>query len=293
MALRRPAKPRTDRVHITPATPVENTPAEDAPVKTGPVVTVGGDPAVPTGAPAGAPRRPARRLVLLGAAAAGTVGAAAAGTLWAMRARRPDAGTAAAAQPGGAAPATDLAADDPRRESMLWAQRTGVLPARADGSLDPDGALARHELAQALYAFAGSPDLDVTAAPALFTDLPEDPAQARAVLWLHGRAALWGDDRLRFRPDAEATRDEVAGIVGALLRPGLRGLSFAITTVPAARMPYTDLRADDPSAADVLWLLGAGIVDASDRWGGDAPMLRGDLALLLHRAQDLIASAVG
>lgn len=180
----------------------------------------------------------------------------------------------------------DVAGDDPDIDAITWAHEHGVQPALADGSYAPDAEMTRADLARALHAFGGSPQISMDPVPELFADLPADPVTASALLWLHGRGAAWGDDDMQVRPDDPATRDDAAGMVAALLRPGLRGLGVEVDT--PTTVPFEDLVPDD--SHDVLWLLGAGLLGAQQRtrWDGEQPLRRREVAALLHSVQELL-----
>lgn len=309
MAVRRPAQPRVQaakerkaappRGAVAPG-PVVAEPVAQEPVAQKPVAQEIPAPPSPLPHATGTPMRrgPGRRAVVgagiaLGAGAAVVgAGAIALPQLLAEQEPAPQASDAARGDRAAGQALRDVAEDDPRAEAIRWAAGAGILPARADGTFGPDEPVERGALALALHAFAGSPQLDLASAPALFADLPERPDEARAALWLHGRAALWGDDRLRFRPRDRATRDEAASILGALLEPGMRALG-ALRDPAAAQGQFPDLRDGDPAASDVRWLLGAGVLEGAGRWDGGAPVLRGDLAAVLHRAHGVIAGIVG
>ena len=243
MALRRPAAPRVrpDRPGapapaaaraglVTPTAPapapVEAPTAVQPPSPAAapalPEVQPGPIPAAPrTVAPAPeqhpvgpAPARsvpPRRTLLLAGAAAAAVVGAVSAGAVL-PRMLGP-----------ATSPFSDVADGDAGLEAMLWADDTGVLPA-AGGAFSPEAVVTRGEVAAALHRFAGTPAVPLEEVPVLIVDLGEDPEQASALLWLHGRGALWGDAELKVHPEDPATREGASGMLAALLRPALAGI---------------------------------------------------------------------
>lgn len=326
MAVRRPPAPRLRAGHpgapaldsrtlerSAPTTPVPGAP----PLATPPGVpqpeerSADAAAAVPAPGPAPAPARgPRRRALLLTGSAAAliTVPVATAGLL----ARRGEDAQPSASSSGGgssattdlSSPFTDVADDAPGLAAMLWAADSGVQPAREDGSYAPRAAITRGEIALALHRFAGSPDQPTTEVPALITDLGPDPATTHALLWLHGRGALWGDHELRVRPEAEATRAGAAQMVVALLRPALAGLgvtwdptSAATVTTAATLAGLPDLGGDDPSAEAVHWLAATGMLVTSQvaedsAWDGEQVLTREHLALALHRIDGVIVSAL-
>ena len=314
MALRRPAAPRVrpDRPGapapaaaraglVTPTAPapapVEAPTAVQPPSPAAapalPEVQPGPIPAAPrTVAPAPeqhpvgpAPARsvpPRRTLLLAGAAAAAVVGAVSAG----------------AALPRMLGPATspfsDVADGDAGLEAMLWADDTGVLPA-AGGAFSPEAVVTRGEVAAALHRFAGTPAVPLEDVPVLIVDLGEDPEQASALLWLHGRGALWGDAELKVHPEDPATREGASGMLAALLRPALAGIGAVWPSGGAdgsGGAEGKDLPAE--LSPDAAWLTSAGMApDGSTHWQGEQAVTRAELAAVLHRADGVIANALG
>ena len=254
-----------------------------------------------TSAVSGTPRR--RALLLAGSVAAAIALPVTAGGLLARRGH--DSPPAASSSGGGGtagdtdltSPFSDVADGAEGLAAMLWADETGVQPARSDGAYDPKAPLNRGDLGLALYRFAGSPDLATEAAPALIADVGSDPLYARALLWLHGRGALWGDHELRVHPEAEATRRSAAQMVTALVRPALAGVG--ISWDPATDSALPGLPETEPSADEVHWLSAAGMLisaqdlEAAATWDGDQTVTRAHLAIILHRVDGVIASVFG
>ena len=314
MALRRPAAPRVrpDRPGapapaaaraglVTPTAPapapVEAPTAVQPPSPAAapalPEVQPGPIPAAPrTVAPAPeqhpvnpAPARPApprRTLLLAGAAAAAVVGAVSAGAVL-PRMLGP-----------ASSPFSDVADGDAGLEAMLWADDTGVLPA-AGGAFWPEAVVTRGEVAAALHRFAGTPAVPLEEVPVLIVDLGEDPEQASALLWLHGRGALWGDAELKVHPDDPATREGASGMLAALLRPALAGIGAVWPSGGADGSGGAEGR-DLPAglSQDAAWLTNAGMApDGSTHWQGEQAVTRAELAAVLHRADGVIANALG
>ena len=232
-----------------------------------------------------APARPAlprRTLLLAGAAAAAVVGAVSAGIVL-PRVLGPASN-----------PFSDVADGDAGLEAMLWADDTGVLPA-AGGAFSPEAVVTRGEVAAALHRFAGTPAVPLGDVPVLIVDLGEDPEQASALLWLHGRGALWGDAELKVHPEDPATREGASGMLAALLRPALAGIGAVWPSGGADGSGGTEGK--DLSAGlsqDAAWLTSAGMApDGSTHWQGEQSVTRAELAAVLHRADGVIASALG
>ena len=286
MALRRPAAPRLrpDRpgapvapaVAVPPATPVP-APAPAAAPPAPPAPELPSTPQTATRRPL-----PRRTLLLAGGAAAAVAGIAGAGVL-------------AARTPGPAtSPFSDVADGDAGLEAMLWADDTGVLPA-AGGAFSPEAVVTRGEVAAALHRFAGTPAVPLEEVPVLIVDLGEDPEQASALLWLHGRGALWGDAELKVHPEDPATREGASGMLAALLRPALAGIGAVWPSGGADGSGGAEGK-DLPAglSQDAAWLTSAGMApDGSTHWQGEQAVTRAELAAVLHRADGVIANALG
>lgn len=295
MALRRPAAPRlrAGSPGTHPAVPVTTTP--QAPARPEPT-RAASTPTSPT-PPVPARRGPGRRAVLLaGAATAAVTSAVSAGALLS----RGDSGARAASSNGGgpeSAPGPEVFSDVPDDaeglDAMRWADATGVQPALADARYSPDAVITRGDVALALHRFAGAPGVPVDGAPAPIADLGEDPQRVTALLWLHGRGALWGDAALKVHPDDPATRDCAATMLTALLRPALAG--FGVTWEPSTAASAPQDVEPWSALADAIWLEAAGLAPASltaSAGAGDAHVTRADLAVMLHRANSVIADAL-
>ncbi|MCT1436683.1 S-layer homology domain-containing protein [Brachybacterium paraconglomeratum] len=276
MALRRPAAPR-----VRPDRPGAPTPTATRAVLATPAASAPEPVAAVPVAPA-RPAPPRRALLLAGAAAAAVVGAVSAGVVL-PRALGP-----------ATSPFSDVADGDAGLEAMVWAEETGVLPA-AGGAFSPDAVVTRGEVAAALHRFAGTPAVPLEDVPVLIVDLGEDPAQASALLWLHGRGALWGDAELKVHPEDPATREGASGMLAALLRPALAGIGAVWPAGGADGSGGTEGK-DLPAelSQDAAWLTSAGMApDGSTHWQGEQTVTRAELAAVLHRADGVIAGALG
>lgn len=274
MALRRPAAPRVrpDRPGAPEHAASDAHPAPEAAPEAAPAPVPTPHVAVPEAAPA-RPAPPRRTVLLVGAAAAAVVGAVSAGIVL-PRMLGP-----------ATSPFSDVADGAAGLEAMVWADSTGVLPATG-GAFSPDAVVTRGEVAAALHRFAGTPAVPLEDVPVLIVDLGEDPEQASALLWLHGRGALWGDAELKVHPGDPATREGATGMLAALLRPALAGIGAV----------WTPDEADDAASLpqDAAWLTRAGMTPgAPEDWQGEATVTRADLAAVLHRADGVIADALG
>src|SRR5699024_8522028 len=277
--------PTPDAAPTTAAAPAATAPIAPVPVEAASVVPAPARTSAARAVPA-SPRRASsprtgRRAVLLGGAAAAVGGAVLTGAL--LRTAGPEAPSVASSEGSGpgegnpAAPFADVPADHPDAEAIRWAHETGVQPAPSAAGYLPQAAVTRGDVAVALHRLAGAPAVDLQGLPVLFTDLGEDPARVAAVLWLHGRGALWGDAELRVHPDDPATRDFTATMLTALLRPALAGVGVTWDASADASLPPSE----DPASAlaDAAWLVAAGMApEAPADRVGDETVTRADLA---------------
>ena len=278
MAMRRPPAP-----HLRPGRPGA---PERAPMPP--------SPAAPAPAPEPAPKRTPRRAVLLAGAATAVTGAVGAGIVLTRGGAVPSsASSAGGAAVGVSAPFPDVAAEDPAATAIRWAHDSGVQPALSARSYAPDQDVDRGAVAVALHRLAGAPAVNPAVLPHPFTDLGDDPDRVTAMLWLHGRGALWGDAEMRVRPEEPATRDCTAMLLAALLRPALagRGVTWDPATDTALPQPV------EPGSAlpDLAWLGAAGMVPEDvlpDDADGEATVTRADLALSLHRVDEVLTAAL-
>lgn len=195
---------------------------------------------------------------------------------------------------GSGTPFTDVAGTDPRTEAMRWAHETAVQPALSETEYGADRTVTRGDVAVALHRLAGAPAVDLETAPALLTDLGEDPAEVAALLWLHGRGALWGDAELKVHPADPATPRCAATMIASLLRPALAGVGVTWELGAEATLPSAEERPGE-GLLDLAWLISAGMApesfSASEGTGVEG-VRRGDLAVSLHRADAVIADAL-
>lgn len=295
VAVRRPAAPhlRTGRPGApTPAPPAVETPAAPSREEAAPQLT-----ALTAPAPLRSGRTGRRAVLLVGAAAAVGSAVSVGALLREDGAAAPSAASSPGVAPAGdgsAGPFADVAADDPAAEAIRWADETGVQPALTATDYSPQDAVNRGDVALALHRMAGAPAVDLGSAPVPFTDLGEDAARVTAMLWLHGRGAVWGDAELRVHPDEPATRDCAAAMLTALLRPALAGMGVTWDASAEASLPQAD--GQGSALADVAWLEASGMAPASlsaAAWSGEEGVTRADLAVSLHRADEVVATALG
>lgn len=295
MAVRRPPAPHPRALAAAPApVPVE------APAPTEPPAPVAADStagipsdlsadtvAVTVPAPATAPAlRSGRRTVLVAGAAMALLGAVGAGALL-----RPGTAGPSAAPAVHFGDLADVPGDHPAAAAMDWAHSTGVQPALTDTEYGPEVPVDRGDVAVALHRLAGAPAVELGELAAPFADLGDDPVRVSALLWLHGRGALWGDAALQVHPEEPATRDCAAMMLAALVRPPLAGVGVTWDASADASLPQAD--GPDSAGADVAWLEASGMAPADlAARDGDAVVTRAGLALSLHRADEVIAAAL-
>lgn len=233
--------------------------------------------------------RPARRGLLVDAGATALLAPAVWGLSRVLGAPSNPSAPPTAAPSTAPGPFLDVPGDMEGAAAMAWAHEHHVLEA-TDGRFHPETVMTHGDLARALHAFAGSPTVPLRAVPRLLEDLPEDPATAQAMLWLHGHGALWGDASLRLDPGTAVARDDAARVLTALVRPSLVAFDASIDALDAADSPFEDLSDEDLALSDVLWLAAAKILPGAPRgrWRGAESLTRADLAIALHSTQTLI-----
>ena len=110
----------------------------------------------------------------------------------------------------------DVAEDAWYADAAAWAAANGIFQGYEDGSFRPDEAITRAQLVTVLQRYAASLGKDVSASAALsaYTDASAVPAWAsEAMSWAVASGILRGDDTAALKPNASATRAELAQIL--------------------------------------------------------------------------------
>ncbi|MCG7426909.1 S-layer homology domain-containing protein [Helcobacillus sp. ACRRO] len=176
---------------------------------------------------------------------------------------------------------TDVS-ESPFRADIEWITSTGIDPGAGKHEFQPETPVLRHELAAALYRFAGSPA--TVGARGVFTDVPADAQNRAEIEWLQAQGLEWGSAEGEFQPNAVATRGLLADYLHGLLEARLRRHGLRID--PEAADLFADVAADHPAAAQIRWIRASGITagfpDATFRPDGD--LLRQEMAVFIRGA---------
>jgi predicted extracellular nuclease len=166
----------------------------------------------------------------------------------------------------------DVRSTHPHYAEIQWAAGSGVMPAGEDGTFRPTRAADRVTLAAALYAMAGSPEVELPEASP-FTDVTAEHPQYQAMLWADGEGVLGANERGAFRPSTPLDRGTLAEALHA-----------------AAGSPEVEDPSGDPRADAIAWLqaegLDEGIVDGDD-FRPSARVDRAETAAWLYRLDRL------
>jgi hypothetical protein len=107
-------------------------------------------------------------------------------------------------------PYTDVNADAWYNDSVRWAYENGIVP--ESDKFRPDENITREELADMLYRFAGSPEIN--AAVLDFTDMDKiTPDYKNALAFCVENKIINGYEDGSVKPENRATRAEVAAMI--------------------------------------------------------------------------------
>ena len=195
----------------------------------------------------------------------------------------------------GESPFTDVSADTPHQEDILWLAQEGISTGwdEADGTrtFRPDENVTRGDLAAFLYRLAGSPNYSPSKKDkAYFSDVDESTPHAKEIWWLASKGISKGwdesDGTHTFRPNEYVTRGELATFLYRMAgEPNFKPTS-------AQKRYYSDIKTSSPHANEIWWLTSVEISQGWDEGNGthtfrsDENVTRGDLAAFLHRMSD-------
>jgi predicted extracellular nuclease/2',3'-cyclic-nucleotide 2'-phosphodiesterase (5'-nucleotidase family) len=166
----------------------------------------------------------------------------------------------------------DVRGSHPYYAEIQWAAGSGIVPGGEDDTFRPTRAADRVTLAAALYAMAGSPEVELPETSPFSDVAPEHPQYA-AMLWADGEGVLSANERGAFRPSTPLDR----GTLGEALHA-------------AAGSPEVEDPSGDPRADAIAWLqaegLDEGIVDGKD-FRPSARVDRAETAAWLYRLDRL------
>ena len=179
-----------------------------------------------------------------------------------------------AAKPTDETPFTDVSADSPYADAILWAAKNGVTQGKTATTFGPSDSCTRGQIVTFLWRAAGSPAAKGNVA------VPADVAPGSycydAVAWALENGITKGTTDTTFSPDAPCTRGQA---VTFLFRAQGGSASGAA--------PFTDVAANSYCADAVAWAVANGVTKGTTdtTFSPDAPCTRGQIVTFLYRAQ--------
>ena len=178
-------------------------------------------------------------------------------------------------EPADETPFTDVSADSPYADAILWAAKNGVTQGKTATTFGPSDPCTRGQIVTFLWRAAGSPAAKGTAT------VPADVAPGSycydAVAWALENGITKGTTDTTFSPDAPCTRGQA---VTFLFRAQGGSASGAATA-------FTDVAAGSYCADAVAWAVESGVTKGTTAttFSPDASCTRGQIVTFLFRAQ--------
>lgn len=162
--------------------------------------------------------------------------------------------------PAGNLPFTDVKATDWFYASVSYVYRSGLFSGMDDTTFGPNLSMDRSMLVTVLYRLAGSPEDQLNAARAAFSDVRDKDWFAPYVRWAASQNITAGTGDGLFSPAQPVTRQQVMVL---LYNFGARYLGLNLYQ-RADLSGYSDLsRVDDWSREAMEWAVGAGILSST------------------------------
>ena len=178
-------------------------------------------------------------------------------------------------EPADETPFTDVSADSPYADAILWAAKNGVTQGKTATTFGPSDPCTRGQIVTFLWRAAGSPAAKGTAT------VPADVAPGSycydAVAWALENGITKGTTDTTFSPDAPCTRGQA---VTFLFRAHGGSASGAATA-------FTDVAAGSYCADAVAWAVESGVTKGTTAttFSPEDPCTRGQIVTFLFRAQ--------
>ena len=178
-------------------------------------------------------------------------------------------------EPADETPFTDVSADSPYADAILWAAKNGVTQGKTATTFGPSDPCTRGQIVTFLWRAAGSPAAKGTAT------VPADVAPGSycydAVAWALENGITKGTTDTTFSPDAPCTRGQA---VTFLFRAQGGSASGAATA-------FTDVAAGSYCADAVAWAVESGVTKGTTAttFSPEDPCTRGQIVTFLFRAQ--------
>ena len=183
--------------------------------------------------------------------------------------------TGSTTEPADETPFTDVSADSPYADAILWAAKNGVTQGKTATTFGPSDPCTRGQIVTFLWRAAGSPAAKGTAT------VPADVAPGSycydAVAWALENGITKGTTDTTFSPDAPCTRGQA---VTFLFRAQGGSASGAATA-------FTDVAAGSYCADAVAWAVESGVTKGTTAttFSPEDPCTRGQIVTFLFRAQ--------
>ena len=163
----------------------------------------------------------------------------------------------------------------PEHEAIDWAFTNGITKGVTATQFGVGKTLTRAQAATFLYAAAGKPEFDETAAENPFSDVPEGTWFTKPVLWAASQGFIAGYSDGTFKPNGTLSRAQILVILYAQAgKPDMSGVEN----------PYSDVPASGWFTNPALWAYYAGIERGEDGvFAQSTPCTREVFVLYLYR----------
>ncbi|MBR3640691.1 MAG: S-layer homology domain-containing protein, partial [Oscillibacter sp.] len=170
---------------------------------------------------------------------------------------------------------TDVAADSPFKEAIEWAADRKITLGKTATTFEPNTVCTIANIITFIWRANGSPEPELLALDAPFSDVEEGAYYYKAALWAYENGIVNG---MKFHPNDPCTR---AMTVTYLWYLALRPKASETT-------PFTDVSETAEYAKAVSWALEQGITTGvtETTFVPDATCTRGQIATFLYRALD-------
>ena len=159
-----------------------------------------------------------------------------------------------------ATPFYDVCQQDWYYDQVDYVYFNGLFSGMEEHLFSPDTTMNRAMLVTVLYRLAGSPQEELEAATATFSDVPEDAWYAPYVRWAASNSVTAGTGANTFSPDMAVTRQQIVVLLYSFGN-GYLGLDFSGR---ADLSGYTDLdQVDDWGREAISWGVDAGILNST------------------------------
>jgi PKD repeat protein len=146
-------------------------------------------------------------------------------------------------------PFSDVPTSHPFCAEIRWMKETGISTGFNDGTYRPSIAVTRQAMSAFMARLAGAGTPPACTEPP-FSDVPTSHPFCAEIRWMKETGVSTGFNDGTYRPSIEVTRQAMSAFMARLA-----GADLDACTEP----PFSDVPADHPFCADVLWMKGTGI----------------------------------